>query len=169
MEPDQHVYIDTAYVQPYVWPDNHSPDEVGLSRDVVGSLSSSLSKNPTMEVVVPQVVIRELVNNLIRDGVSDDLERFPFEFDKLLEKLDIIDFESVPTAAFEAAKEVNSRDSRITGNDALIAGCALVDPDSSRLVTTDEDLLETQAISEMSAERLRDDARNRKLKVQESF
>ena len=53
--------------------------------------------------------------------------------------------------------------------DAFIVSCALCDPDSSRLLTTDSRLLESELLKKIEKDMRTDKERNRKLKITEEF
>ncbi len=65
------------------------------------------------------------------------------------------------------AAEIRERDYRIKPADSMIAAQALLDPDSTRLLTTDREVIESKAIDEINERLTKEGRRRRKLKISE--
>ena len=74
----QNVYIDTYFVQGYLW---GKRDEEENIKPIFSKIKSSI-KNPDINVKIPSIVVGELINNLRKN--SDHVERGNIMYDFLI-------------------------------------------------------------------------------------
>ena len=165
----QNIYIDTCFFQGYLW---GKPDEKENAKDIFYRIKSNAGRNPDFNVKIPFIVIGELINNLIRENFEQrDREDIMYKFFGLLKdlKADII---PPNKCCYDIAKSLTAQDSYFAENaptDAFIVSCPLCDPDSSRLLTTDSRLLESESLKKIEKDMRTDNKRNRQLKITEEF
>jgi len=165
----QNIYIDTCFFQGYLW---GKPDEKENAKDIFYRIKSNVGRNPDFNVKIPFIVIGELINNLIRENFEQrDREDIMYKFFGLQKdlKADII---PPNKCCYDIAKSLTAQDSYFAENaptDAFIVSCPLCDPDSSRLLTTDSRLLESESLKKIEKDMRTDNKRNRQLKITEEF
>lgn len=74
--------------------------------------------------------------------------------------------------SYDIAKSLTAQDDYFAEHaptDAFIVSCALCDPDSSHLLTTDSRLLESELLKKIEKDMRTDNGRSRQLKITEEF
>ncbi len=164
----QNLYIDTCFFQGYLW---GKRDEKENAKDIFNRIES-IRRNPDFNIKIPFIVVGELINNLIRKNVEQRVrEEIMYEFFKLREDLKA---DTIPPnkCSYDKAKLLTDQDAYFAEHaptDAFIVSCALCDPDSSHLLTTDSRLLESELLKKIEKEMRTDNKRNRQLKITEEL
>lgn len=165
----QNVYIDTCFFQSYLWKER---DEKESAKDVLSQIKSSVNKNSDINVKIPFIVVGELINNLIREIPSQ--ERRADIMYAFFEELEDLKADTIPPnkCCYAKAKSLIVQDDYFAEHaltDTFIVSCALCDPDSSHLLTTDSRLLESVLLKKIEKNMQADNERNRQLKITEEF
>jgi len=165
----QAIYVDTCYFQGYLW---GRRDDKENAEFILSKLESTVSRHPTITVKVPFIVVGELVNNLVRDGL-DESKRNEITV-KFFEKLQKLKADIIPPkpTCYNWAKILVTRDPRLVENaptDCFIALCALCDPDSAYLLTNDAVVLESSSLKDIEKEMHENGERNREMKFSQEF
>jgi|AntRauMinimDraft_3_1070383.scaffolds.fasta_scaffold01334_5 hypothetical protein len=152
------VYLDSAVLVPLTV-DADMPDEETWARGIVGKLESQ-SNSHDIYVKIPQVCIGETVSRYrelhtdggLKPGSSPPRDTF---LDSLFSILDKVDGEltSTNTDAQKVATRLERQNNRICNHDALIVATAIVDNESTHLITTDDTLIDSPHIRELSHQR----------------
>jgi len=165
----QNIYIDTCFFQSYLW---GKEDEKGNAKDILSKIESNVRKNPEINVKIPFIVVGELINNLIRENFEQGVrEEIMYKFFELRKDLEA---DTIPPnkCCYGKAKLLTDQDPYFAENaplDAFIVSCALCDPDSSHLLTTDSRLLESELLKKIGKEMQAYNERNRQLRITEEF
>lgn len=163
----QNIYIDTCFFQGYLW---GREDEKENAKEIFSKIE--FRKNPEINVKIPFIVVGELINNLIRENFEQEVrEGIMYKFFELREDLKA---DTIPPTkcCYAKAKLLTAQDfyfAEYAPTDAFIVSCALCDPDSSRLLTTDSRLLESELLKKIEKDMRTDNERNRQLKITEEF
>ena len=162
----QNVYIDTYFVQGYLW---GKRDEEENIKPIFSKIKSSI-KNPDINVKIPSIVVGELINNLRK--ISDHVERenIMYDFFDLLNGLEA-EIIAPNKCSFGIAKSLIKQDDYLENHpsDVLIASCALCDPDSSHLLFHDSLFLESMTLKKIEKDMQDEGKRNRPLRITEEF
>lgn len=159
----QHVYMDTYYLQGYLW---GKKDEQKMCRDVIQGIRRS-SGHPLIKVKIPFCVVGELINNLNRDNPPNKVHILS-NFLELIEKLGADLVPASPEAHLITTKL--SRERVYTGDtDILIVSQALADPFSSRLLTPDRVLLTSETIKKIEIDMRKNKKRKQHLQIRAEF
>ena len=165
----QNIYIDTCFFQGYLW---GKPDEKENAKDIFYRIKSSVRRNRDFNVKIPFIVIGELINNLNRENYGQrNRDGIMYTFFELREDLKA---DTIPPnkCCYDKAKLLTDQDSYFAEHaptDAFIVSCALCDPDSSRLLTTDSRLLESELLKKIEKDMRTNKERNRQLKMTEEL
>lgn len=165
----QNIYIDTCFFQSYLW---KKRDEKESAKDVLSQIKSSVNNNPNINVKIPFIVVGELINNLKREIPSQ--ERRAEIMYAFFEELEDLEADIIPPnkCCYDKAKSLTAQDDYFAEHapsDAFIVSCALCDPDSSHLLTSDRRLLLSDLLKNVEKDMRADNERNRQLKITEEF
>lgn len=165
----QAIYVDTCYFQGYLWGRRDDKENADF---ILSKLESTVRRHPTITVRVPFIVVGELVNNLVRDGL-DESKRNEIMV-KFFEKLQKLKADIIPPkpTCYNWTKILVTRDPRLVKNaptDCFIALCALCDPDSAYLLTNDAVVLESSSLKDIEKEMHENGERNREMKFSQEF
>lgn len=150
----QHVYLDSAVLVPLLV-DVEMRDQESWAHSIIGRIDGQ-SNSHNISAKIPQVCLGEVVNRYYHHYGEGDVPssyhppRDTF-LDSLFGILDRVNGElvSTDTRAQKFATTLERRNSRISNQDALVAGTAIDDPHSTRLITTDEYLIGSPEIGEL--------------------
>ncbi|NQE53081.1 hypothetical protein C5S29_05770 [ANME-1 cluster archaeon GoMg3.2] len=165
----QNIYIDTCFFQGYLW---GKKDEEENASDMFSKIETSVRQNPNINIKIPFIVVGELINNLIRENVEQgNREEIMYKFFELQKNLKA---DTIPPnkCCYAKAKSLIVQDDYFAEHaltDTFIVSCALCDPDSSHLLTTDSRLLESVLLKKIEKNMRADNERNRQLKITEEF
>jgi len=158
----QHVYLDTCYLQDYLW---GKPDEQQSADSLLRSLRKSID-NPLIKVNISFLVVGELVNNFIRNRVKNGNI-----LSGLVDLLKGLEVDLIPPReeVYSKAAELRKQDYKIENVDSVIVCQALCDPYSTHFLTRDPTLLTSEAIEELEHKMREDGVRKQKLKITDEF
>lgn len=149
------VYLDTNIFQPLLYNSDTLRDERFAQR-ILESLRGDVSHG-NIEVVIPKPAIGEAVDNFYEDheeyGVAEvgTWREFASKMEDYINQVNA-ELCGISQDAVKIANRLITEDSRLSGTDAIIAGCALDDMWSNHLITDDSDFHETNAIQEIQEE-----------------
>lgn len=129
-------------------------------------------RSNAFDVFVPFVVLGEVCGVVFRDFKSDQDRR-----DKTAKMVDIItsngiqweNIKPTETDAFDIMVALRDKDNSLGATDIIILSHVLSDPDSKFLFTTDSDILENAAITELEKDLRDEEKRNTPLKIRDGF
>jgi hypothetical protein len=104
-----------------------------LQKRILEKFKIWLRRNSEIKVKIPTVILGEFMLWCIRNDYDD---RALSDFKTLVEKLDA-DFPTPQKENYELAKKLMETDDRLEPHDALIVSHALLDPNTTWLLTTD--------------------------------
>ena len=157
------AYLDSLYLLALI-------QEEDWAREVEHMLHNLRSN--AFDVFVPFVVLGEVCGVVFRDFKSDQDRR-----DKTAKMADIItsngiqweNIKPTETDAFDIMVALRDKDNSLGATDIIILSHVLSDPDSKFLFTTDSDILENAAITELEKDLRDEEKRNTPLKIRDGF
>lgn len=91
-------------------------------------------------------------------------------YDRLRSIMDMkASFPHLTQQVFECAQKLQLKDSYLEDTDSLILAHALIDPDSDRLITSDQILIDSTAITEFEQDMRDGGQRNTELRIVDSL
>lgn len=157
---DATVHIDASIIVAYL--NFEERDQYAHGHRVVSRLSKEV-KRGSVEVVVSSTALAEVLLWVAENpGIRGTTSRLSELFGMLSPRV-VWPSEEV----CELAAEIRERDYRIGPADSIITAQALLDPDSTRLLTTDREVIESKAIDEINERLTNEGERRRKLKISE--
>lgn len=157
------AYLDSAYLLALIKEEDGASD--------VENMLYRLRSN-AFDVFVPHIVLGEVCGVIFRDYESDRDRR-----DKTARLVDMMDsngiqqenMKPVEKDAFGIMVALSRKDESLDATDVMILSHVLSDPDSKFLFTTDSNMLENAAITDMEKD-LRDEGkRHTTLKISDRF
>lgn len=150
------VFLDTNIFQPRLYHSDSLADRQ-FAQEVLENLRGDVRRDD-IDVIIPKPVIGEVIDNFYEDlaeyGQAEvgTWEEFSTELSDYLNQVDATLW-GINQDAVQTSQDLIDRDTRLTGTDAVIAGCALEDVWSNHLITDDPDFHETNAIQAIDDER----------------
>ncbi len=150
----QTEYLDTSIIIGYL---KNKNDERRHSSEIINKLKR---KHPNVTVIIPQVVLGEGIIKIIER--EEEGELVGDSFHKLEKVIKDLEAETpAPTKeSLKIASDILEKNNHLKPTDALIVAQALCDPKSTRLFTTDGDLIGNKEIMERE-ERMREEEKRR--------
>lgn len=164
---DQHIYIDTFYLQSFL---NGNNDLERHAKKEFRKAKQLTEKSGEIFLKIPFIAVAEMINNLnIKVNEKRQKERIVSNLIDLLDQNEKIDLVPAKCESFKKAVEIKNQDNRLDDTDILIIAQALCDPYSSHLLINDSNILESRVIDEVNTNMHRDGNRNRKLRIIEEI
>lgn len=158
----QHIYLDANILLPLLW--DCDPDMKYHCENVIETLRGQVRGNHDKHVKIPKLAIGEVVNRYMEDvfdGQINNYEMPPNDVftHKLQQIIDDTNAElvSIKTGCWKIARDLRNDDRELHHNDLFIASAAILDSNSTHLLTTDSDLLETRSIELVASNRRNND------------
>ena len=143
---NQTYYFDADVIISYF--DEDDREKHIVSKQTIRKTKSIIRKNPEIKVKIPSIAMAEIFLWLLRNS---ELVRLSHDFLRLMEELKA-DFPSPRKEHYEEAMSLLEKDDYLKPHDSLIVAHALLDNNTTHLLTFDTDLIDNDVIEKRKIE-----------------